>query len=290
MTSIHASQNLLSVTLQLIDASQEIVFAISQTCSLASIGISLMFDKVPKIFIEFGPEFGKGGSNPNAVGNGLKINEFDEETMSIIYSIRSLPSLTLSQKNKARQLFSDLLDIQMGMYDLLRNNCHDYVMKAYDVIAAFEKGCLSAEDEEIKQALMAAIRPTSTSKPSYDSEKCFQQPNDMQPMQPANPPASQKPSILSSTGKVVAAPVMVTGEVAKVAGNVAKTGVKATATLATGTVHLAAGTVGAAAQGTAQLATGVVGLAANTVGTVADIGVGLVTGTADLIGNVFKNL
>ena len=288
--SYAASHNLLSMTLQLIDGSQEIVFAISQESHTRNTGIALIFDKVPKISVEFGPELGKGGSNPNAVGNGLKINEFDEETMSIIYSIRSLPSLTLSQKNKARQLFSDLLDIQMGMYDLLRNNCHDYVMKAYDVIAAFEKGCLSAEDEEVKQALMAAIKPSSYSNSSAIDARGFQQSDEMQPMQPTNPPASQKPSILSATGKVVAAPIMVTGEVAKVAGNVAKTGVKATGSLATGTVHLAAGTVGAAAQGTAQLATGAVGLAANTVGTVADIGVGLVSGTANLIGNVFKNL
>ena len=308
--SYSAAQSLLTTALQLIDGSQEVTFAISQIASSGVTAIAMMFNKVPQTIIEFGP--GQGiAINPNEIGSGLKLNSFDAQTMGIIYVIRSFETTTLSQKNKTRQLFSDLLEVQMEMYNILHNNCHDYVMKAYDVIVEFGKGFLTQEELEIKQGLIAAIKPPSVLKTSQSNERTFQEPSEIEnntAMHEAIPPQSSlqssaaaqtqdtttspkcQKSLLSTAGSVAAVPIVATGHVAKAAGGVAKTGAKATAGIAAGTANLAAGAVSTAAHGTAHVVTGAVGLAADTVGTVADVGTNLISGTANLIGGVFRKL
>ena len=307
--SYPAAQSLLTTALQLIDGSQEVTFAISQIASSGVTAIALMFNKVPQTTIEFGP--GQGiAINPNEIGSGLKLNSFDAQNMGIIYVIRSFETTTLSQKNKTRQLFSDLLEVQMEMYNILHNNCHDYVMKAYDVIVEFGKGFLTQEELEIKQGLIAAIKPPSVLKSSQSNERTFQEPSKIEntTMHEAIPPQSSlqssaaaqtqdtttspqcQKSLLSTAGSVAAVPIVATGHVAKAAGGVAKTGAKATAGIAVGTANLAAGAVSTAAHGTAHVVTGAVGLAADTVGTVADVGTNLISETANLIGGVFRKL
>ena len=145
-----------------IDCRKKITFALYQKLNfIGHTGIVLIFDGTPRFTLDFGPDgedFFKSSRVSSAtmssyVAEGLAINIYDDKNMKKIYDIKSFSC----KETKKHQIFKKLLEIRMGRYHLLHNNCRDHVIKCYKVIAESGKKKLNKDETENAQRVRAAL-------------------------------------------------------------------------------------------------------------------------------------
>jgi len=145
--------------LRQIDNCQDILFAVTRkTNVIAHTGIVLIFDGTPMFTIDFAPKIFKNSlkqkkvqmkaATAGSVEGSVTVNYFNKNVMKIFHDIRLFAIGTKLEKEKAKELFFKLLNIEMGKYKLTNNNCRDYVIEAYRVISNVERENLQKLESE----------------------------------------------------------------------------------------------------------------------------------------------
>ena len=123
------------------DKSASITFGVCQkTNTVGHTAILLMFDGKSWFTIDFGTtknQESKASLGREVPGN-VQVNYFDDKTMEKKYDITTFELKTENQKLHIEMLCMTLVNMKVENYDVLENNCRDYVVAAYTIISAFK--------------------------------------------------------------------------------------------------------------------------------------------------------
>ena len=131
------------------DKSSNITFGVSQkTNIIGHTAILLIFDGKPWFTIDFGTmqdRESKATLGREVPGN-VQVNYFDDKIMEKKYEIATFELKTETQKLHIEMLCITLINMKVGNYNVLENNCRDYVVAAYTIISAFKSVQTNADD------------------------------------------------------------------------------------------------------------------------------------------------
>lgn len=80
----------------------------------------------------------------------VSVNRFDGQKSKTIEVIKQVPISSFLGKEKVKQKITDLLNLDMGKYSLISNNCRSYVNKAGELLFDYFKEDCTSDLEEIQ--------------------------------------------------------------------------------------------------------------------------------------------
>ena len=124
------------------DKSDKVTFALCQKKNvIGHTAIVLLFDETPTFTLDFGTktprQIAKAGLTYKVPGN-VEVNCFDSQKMVVRNRIATFELKSETQKSGIEMLCLTLINIDIGEYDVLENNCRDYVIAAYAIIIDFK--------------------------------------------------------------------------------------------------------------------------------------------------------
>ena len=142
--------------LHLIQTNEELELCISQKKNLVGhVGIGLKFsdEMYPRYTIDFGVKGRESKAAITAsVPGHIGINKFDREIMEVQCQVETFELTSQFQKCQVMELFTKLLKIDMGDYNLISNNCRDFVVAACAITVMF-KSRINAKEINWKEIL-----------------------------------------------------------------------------------------------------------------------------------------
>ena len=101
--------------------------------------IVLIFDYIPRFTIDFGPKHGceADAAGGKTVPGKVELNYFDDKIMAIKYKIATFELKTEKQRLDIKFLCESLVDMKVEDFEILENNCKDYVIAAYVIVLTF---------------------------------------------------------------------------------------------------------------------------------------------------------
>ena len=155
--------------------STNVTFGVSQKTNIVGhTAILLIFDGKPRFTIDFGTiqnRQSKATLGRKVFGN-VQVNYFDDKTMEKKYDIATFELITENQKLNIKMLCMTLINMKVGNYDILENNCRDFVIAAYATISAFKS--VQTNDDHIDWKNVAESAKMSKSLLEYnDLDECM---------------------------------------------------------------------------------------------------------------------
>ena len=136
--------------------------------------IVLIFDYIPRFTIDFGPKQGceADAAGGKTVPGKVELNYFDDKIMVIKYKIATFELKTEKQKLDIKFLCQSLVDMKVEDFEILENNCRDYVIAAYVIVLAFvlfqtKDGNINWQDSE------AATKKREALTEGEDLDRCL---------------------------------------------------------------------------------------------------------------------